>query len=79
MNAIELFRSREGPMYVCLCYSVTDTQVRDAVAAGAKDIGELGRRTGAGTDCGQCRERLSELLADHGRMNVNATPEQGRA
>jgi bacterioferritin-associated ferredoxin len=67
-------------MYVCLCYGVSDAEVREAIASGAEDLAELGRRTGAGTDCGQCRERLGELLADlHGRVNVDATPEQGRA
>lgn len=67
-------------MYVCLCYGVSDTQVRDAIAAGATNLGDLGRRTGAGTDCGQCRERLSELFAEvGGRSNADATPEQGRA
>lgn len=67
-------------MYVCLCYGVSDAQVRDAIVAGAKDLGDLGRRTGAGTDCGRCRERLGELLAGReGRTSVDATTEQGGA
>lgn len=37
-------------------------QVRDAVAAGAADAAEVGRRTGAGTDCGQCRPLLDRLI-----------------
>ena len=53
-------------MYVCLCCGVTDARVREAIAAGATDVAELGRRTGAGTDCGQCRERLGRLIVDAG-------------
>lgn len=49
-------------MYVCLCYSVTDARIREAVRQGARDIGDVGRWTGAGTDCGQCRERLAAMI-----------------
>jgi bacterioferritin-associated ferredoxin len=55
---------RSGSVYVCLCYAVTETRIRDAITAGARDVADLGRRTGAGADCGQCRERLSHLIAD---------------
>lgn len=57
-------------MYICLCYNVTDVRVREAVGAGARDIAALGRLTGAGTDCGQCRERLAALIAE---VSVTAT------
>ena len=49
-------------MYVCLCYSVTDARIREAVRQGARDVGGVGRLTGAGTDCGQCRERLAAMI-----------------
>ncbi len=51
-------------MYVCLCCAVTDYQLRDAVVDGALDVAEIGRRTGAGTDCGQCRDVLRAFLAN---------------
>jgi bacterioferritin-associated ferredoxin len=51
-------------MFVCLCLAVTDARVREAIAAGARDLAELGRRTGAGTDCGSCREVLARLIVE---------------
>jgi bacterioferritin-associated ferredoxin len=50
-------------VYVCICLAVTDAQVRAAIDAGARDLAAVGRRTGAGTDCGTCRERLVRLIA----------------
>jgi assimilatory nitrate reductase catalytic subunit len=62
-------------VYVCLCYNVTDVKVREAVRAGARDIADLGRQTGAGTDCGQCREQLAALIAE---MSAASQPENRR-
>jgi bacterioferritin-associated ferredoxin len=56
-------------MYVCLCHVVTNKVVSAAIEAGARDLAELGRRTGAGTECGQCRQALAELLARFAEAN----------
>lgn len=49
-------------MYVCICHAVTERRVRAEVAAGARTASEVGARTGAGTGCGSCRERLRALV-----------------
>jgi len=52
-------------MYVCLCLGVGDKKVREAVEAGARNVSALGRETGAGTDCGQCRPILERMIDQH--------------
>jgi bacterioferritin-associated ferredoxin len=64
-------------MYVCLCYAVTQARVREAVEAGARDIADIGRRTGAGTDCGQCRDRLRRLMTDLAGPDAGTTDPRG--
>lgn len=50
-------------MYVCLCFGVTDTQVRDAIRkGGARSLADLGRMTGAGVGCEGCHDLLSHML-----------------
>ena len=50
-------------MYVCYCAGVSDRAVEAAVVDGARSIEELGKRCGAGTECGGCHPVLAELLA----------------
>jgi bacterioferritin-associated ferredoxin len=50
-------------MYVCYCAGVSDRAVEAAVADGARSIEELGKRCGAGAECGGCHPVLAELLA----------------
>jgi len=43
-------------MYVCICNSVTDSAIREAVSEGVVNLDQLAARTGCGTGCGCCRE-----------------------
>lgn len=49
-------------MFVCLCRAVTDRQVTDAVAAGARDIADVTQACGAGSRCRGCWPALQALL-----------------
>ena len=60
-------------MYICHCRAVTDQGLRAALADGARDPVDLGRRCGAGTGCGGCLPALQALLAECG-----LEPEGGR-
>jgi bacterioferritin-associated ferredoxin len=51
-------------VYVCLCRGVSDRRIRAAIAAGATDVAEVGRRTGAGTVCRECHPAIEELLRE---------------
>ena len=49
-------------MYVCICKSVTDSQIRNAVSEGACSMRALCQNLGTCTQCGKCAEHvLSEL------------------
>jgi len=51
-------------MLVCVCRVVSDTTVREAVAAGARTVEEVGRACGAGMGCGNCRRSLEAIVAE---------------
>lgn len=49
-------------MYVCICKSVTDSQIRTAISKGACSMRALCQNLGACSQCGKCAEHvLSEL------------------
>jgi len=52
-------------MFVCHCRAVSDGEIREAIAAGARDLEEVGRSCGAGITCGGCCPLIQELLAQH--------------
>lgn len=67
-------------MFVCHCRALTDREIREAIANGARDLDEIGRRCGAGVTCGGCCPLLQELLDDHaGRAAREAAPERATA
>ena len=51
-------------MYVCLCNAVPEAQVREAVAAGARDVDALTEALGVCNGCGTCREVIEALLEE---------------
>ncbi len=51
-------------MYVCLCRGVTDTHIRQAVAAGARSMRELRMELGVCSSCGRCGQHAREILTE---------------
>jgi bacterioferritin-associated ferredoxin len=51
-------------MYACVCFCVTEDEVHEEIANGARSEEDLGERCGAGTSCGSCVERLGCLLQE---------------
>jgi bacterioferritin-associated ferredoxin len=49
-------------MYVCHCRAVTDCRIREVIAAGATELGEVARRSGAGVTCGGCLPAVRRIL-----------------
>ncbi|MDN4500976.1 bacterioferritin-associated ferredoxin [Alteromonadaceae bacterium BrNp21-10] len=50
-------------MYVCLCYAVTDTQIKNAVREqGVGSMRELRQHLGLGGQCGKCVQMAQELI-----------------
>ena len=48
---------------VCMCNAVTAGTIEDAIADGCDTVAEVGRCTRAGTGCGGCRARISDMIA----------------
>ena len=49
-------------MYICLCYGVTDGQVKSLVEDGACSVKDVQKRCLAGTDCGSCLDQLRQTV-----------------
>ena len=49
-------------MYVCICNSVTDSDIRNAVDNGVRNMKQLRRTTGCGSSCGCCKDLAVEFI-----------------
>ena len=63
-------------MILCLCHGVSDRSVHQLIDEGAKDLREIGRSCGAGTDCGSCLTDVYRLLRER---REQAPPAQAAA
>ena len=52
----------ECAMYVCICNAVTDRQIREAAASGARTFADVRRRTGCADCCGSCENLALEIF-----------------
>jgi bacterioferritin-associated ferredoxin len=68
-------RSEKLTMIVCVCEGLSERNIRSAIQSGARSVGELGRRCGAGLDCGRCRAMLRGMLGE----GCDARPPEGAA
>lgn len=50
-----------GPALVCRCFQVPESEI-EALAAAGCDADEIGRRTGASTQCGSCRHTVEAIV-----------------
>jgi bacterioferritin-associated ferredoxin len=50
-------------MIVCVCKGISDRAVAAAIEGGAVGADAVALATGAGTDCGCCREAIEALAA----------------
>ncbi len=49
-------------MYVCVCNAVTDSDIRNAVDDGVRNLKQLRQLTSCGDTCGSCRQMAGEIL-----------------
>lgn len=57
-------------MLVCHCHSVNCHRIREEARAGARTVGQIGRKTGAGTSCGGCVPAIRDVLETSRRLPV---------
>ncbi|WP_067172738.1 (2Fe-2S)-binding protein [Microtetraspora niveoalba] len=49
-------------MYVCVCRAVTESEVHDCIAEGARTARQVRDMTGAGGDCALCVRKVCAML-----------------
>jgi bacterioferritin-associated ferredoxin len=49
-------------VYVCICFAVSESELADVIADGARSEEEVGEACAAGTGCGNCLERICDRL-----------------
>ncbi|WP_172962375.1 bacterioferritin-associated ferredoxin [Hydrocarboniclastica marina] len=61
---ITTVHGRGERMYVCMCFGVTDRQIRQAARTGCGSMRELGKELNVGRQCGRCAPMARELLRE---------------
>ncbi len=51
-------------MYICICHSVTDNDIRSCVESGARSMRDLRAQLSIATQCGKCACHAREVLKD---------------
>ncbi|GAA4404614.1 hypothetical protein GCM10023168_17530 [Fodinibacter luteus] len=62
-------------MIVCHCHVVNDAAIARAVEAGASNLAQVCRSTGAGRDCGACVFSVRRLVCEHVASQVPESAE----
>jgi len=57
-----------GPL-ICACFGVGRAAIRNAIAAGATSVADVGRALQAGTNCGSCVPELRGMIERHKPSN----------
>lgn len=52
-------------MYVCICESISCSDVRDAVDQGARSVRDLNRELSLGSQCGKCVCVARKVVKEH--------------
>ncbi|NKX55674.1 NAD(P)/FAD-dependent oxidoreductase [Arthrobacter sp. E918] len=78
LDAAEQLPDFSGPAdpdsVLCRCTGATLGQVEAAVAGGCSSAGAVGEQTRAGTGCGGCRARITELIKSRLEAAVTGAP-----
>ena len=51
-------------MIVCFCRGLSESDLRQVVAAGAWTVEDVAAACGAGTDCGACRGVVEDVVVE---------------
>jgi len=52
-------------MYVCICHTVTDRQIREALDRGARSLCDVQCSLPVGSCCGRCEETARQVVDEH--------------
>jgi len=51
-------------MYVCVCFAVTEDEIRNVIDDGANTREAVTRACRAGGDCGSCHAMIGKMISD---------------
>ncbi|AUZ05843.1 MULTISPECIES: (2Fe-2S)-binding protein [Vitreoscilla] len=51
-------------MFVCICNGVTDTEIKQSIADGCRDMASLQAELEVATCCGRCGDMCEKLLSE---------------
>jgi len=60
---------------VCLCNMITEKEIRDALAKGARSANDIQKITRAGTSCGRCLPWIDSIVEEF-LANQSLDPQQ---
>lgn len=65
-------KSSKKNKLICLCNSVSESVIREAIQKGAKDLGQVFDATNAGVGVcgGSCRPQITEILKDEKKKST---------
>lgn len=49
-------------MYICVCFAVTEDEIKETIEGGASTVDQVTRECRAGGDCGSCHEMIDGML-----------------
>jgi len=52
-------------MYICLCKGITDQDIVAEIERGARNLRDVNRRLGVGSQCGSCCGAAKEVMQDY--------------
>ena len=52
-------------MIVCLCYGISDSQIKKIIKDGATNVETIQKKCPAGQSCGSCVQFLNELINEN--------------
>lgn len=61
-------------MYVCVCKAVTERQIHEAAAGGARTLRDLRRDLGVTRDCGRCATCARDCLKEAHTCQAGNSP-----
>ena len=61
-------------MFVCVCFAVTESEVRETIACGARTREAVTRACRAGGDCGACHGMIRDLIEEEHGEPVSCRP-----
>lgn len=62
----------ERSVFVCICAGVTDTEIKQSIADGCRDMAGLQAELDVATCCGRCGDMCEKLLSESHQVRTHS-------